>query len=116
MNEKKKVIKTLTIGIIAGLIVTAIVAIVKWPRPIYNVQITPVNQGQHVTIDSKTLRQQIPNQDGILFIQVTGTTKEYDGKLAVELQPKDVPDRFKQDDATFRDGAFVARAQLGSRE
>lgn len=114
---KKKVIIALSVGIIASLIAAGIVMIFRFiGKPhICTVQIMSINEGKKVAIDSKTLEEK-PNQDGILFIYVTGSTKEYDGKLMVEVQPKDVPNWFKQADAEAVNGRYIAKIQLGSRE
>lgn len=114
---EKKVIRGLAIGIVGSLIAAGIVTIIAYMRAprVCTVQIALINEGKKVTIDSKTVREK-PNRDGILFIYVTGSTKEYDGKLVVEVQPKDVPNWFKQDDAEAISGRYVAKIQLGSQE
>lgn len=116
--DKKKVIKAIVIGVIASLIGASIVAIVSYyfkePQT-YDVQIISQAQGKSLSIDSKVL-QETTNQDNILFIFATGSSKEYDGMLTVEVNPIDVKNWFGQEDVTPVNGTFTARIQLGSRE
>ena len=112
--KKKEYRRQFIIAIIAILIIAIINGCQKPPSS-FQINIEPLNSGQHIAIDRKNI-QGTPNKDGVLFVHVSGLTKEYDGNISIQVQPVDVPDWFEQDDATRSNGKFVARIQLGSVE
>ncbi|MHC4124472.1 MAG: hypothetical protein ACYSSI_12930 [Planctomycetota bacterium] len=115
--ERRKAMWALVLGVLAGLIATGIITIVsviRAPRN-YKIQIMSINEGKKVAIDSKSVQEK-RNKDGILFIYATGSTQEYEGKVIIEVQPKDVPNWFRQDDAEAINGRYIAKIQLGSQE
>ncbi|MHC4527544.1 MAG: hypothetical protein ACYS29_06685 [Planctomycetota bacterium] len=107
----------LVIGIVAGFIVAVIVYLIIGRHPQYSVRISSSQDtGQQVVIKDQELADRTRNPDGILFLSVEGLVMQYEGKLAVEVRPDDVPDWFRQDDVEAVNGTFKGRIQLGSRE
>lgn len=111
-------VRPIIISVIAGFVVGVIVLLITDFKVSYAVQIEQQSPGKrHVTINNQEIEDLKPNQDGILFIYVTGATIEYNEILGVEVQVKDTPHWFKQDDVEPNDNnTFNARIQLGSRE
>lgn len=108
-----KVLFTLFFGVLTSLVAWWIST--KIETKVFTIQIKSTTNSASISIDSNSEKAK-PNQDGIIFLFVGGSIKGVPENPIMELQPKDVPNWFKQSDPVLdtEKGKYIGRVQLGS--